>query len=119
MFRLRMIPQVPSLAFVLAGSMDWLTTFIGIFYFGAVEANPVLFSIAMTNLPLFTAIKLSTTLIVGLMFYQAEKCLSKTRDKDSLSFKLTKTTLRITYVAATTFLLIVVLNNIMVVAHSL
>ena len=119
MFSFRMTPQLPSLAFILVGSMDWLTTVIGIFYFGAVEANPALSSIAMTNLPLFTAIKLTTTLVIGLMFYQAEKNLLTTQNKETLSFRLTKATLRITYVVAITFLSIVVLNNLMVVFNAI
>ncbi len=118
MYRFSMTPKLPSLAFILVGSMDWLTTVIGIFYFGAIEANPVMSSIAMTNLPLFTAIKFATTLVVGLMFYQAEKNLRTTQNKESKSFRLTKAGLRITYIAAIGFLSMVVLNNIIVVFNA-
>jgi Domain of unknown function (DUF5658) len=65
------------------GSMDWLTTIIGIFYFGAVEANPFIANIANTSRPAFTTVKLSTTILVGLLFYQAKKLLQKTQDKKS------------------------------------
>ena len=99
--------------------MDWLTTIIGIFYFGAVEGNPFLAEIARTSLPAFTAIKLSTTIIVGLLFYKAEKTLLKTQDKNSRSFRCTRIILRGTYIAATVFLLIVVLNNLIVVARAI
>jgi len=101
------------------GSMDWLTTIIGIVYFGAVEGNPFLAEIARTSLPAFTAIKLSTTIVVGLLFYTAEKTLLKTQDKNSRSFRCTRIILRVAYIAATVFLLIAVLNNLIVVARAI
>jgi predicted secreted protein len=113
------IRAVPCLSFVLMGSMDWLTTIIGIVYFGAVEGNPFLAEITRTSLPAFTAIKLSTTIIVGLLFYKAEKTLLRTQDKNSRSFRCTRVILRGTYIAATVFLLIAVLNNLIVVARAI
>jgi hypothetical protein len=113
------IRAVPCLSFVVMGSMDWLTTIIGIVYFGAVEGNPFLAEITRTSLPAFTAIKLSTTLIVGLLFYKAEITLLRTQDKNSRSFRFTRLMLRGTYIAATVFLLIAVLNNLIVVATAI
>ena len=113
------IRTVPCLSFVLMGSMDWLTTIIGIVYFGAVEGNPFLAEITRTSLPAFTVIKLSTTIIVGLLFYKAEKTLLRTQDKNSRSFRYTRIMLRGTYIAATVFLLIAVLNNLIVVARAI
>jgi len=101
------------------GSMDWLTTIIGIVYFGAVEGNPFLAEIARISLPAFTAIKLSTTIVVGLLFYKAEKILLRTQDKNSLSFRCTRIILRGAYLTATVFLLIAVLNNLIVVARAI
>ena len=99
--------------------MDWLTTIIGIVYFGAVEGNPFLAEIARISLPAFTAIKLSTTIVVGLLFYKAEKILLRTQDKNSLSFRCTRIILRGAYSTATVFLLIAVLNNLIVVARAI
>ncbi|MCX8152967.1 MAG: DUF5658 family protein [Candidatus Bathyarchaeota archaeon] len=110
--------RVPCLSLILMGSMDWLTTIIGIAYFGAVEGNPFLAEITRTSLPAFTAIKLSTTLIVSLLFYNAEKMLLKTQDKNSCAFKLTRFTLRGAYIAATLLLLAAVLNNLFVVVSA-
>jgi predicted secreted protein len=110
------IRTVPCLSFVLMGSVDWLTTIIGIVYFGAVEGNPFLAEITRVSLPAFTVIKLSTTVIVGLLFYKAEKILLRTQDKNSRSFRYTRIMLRGTYIAATVFLLIAVLNNLIMVA---
>jgi hypothetical protein len=113
------IRAVPSLSLILMGSMDWLTTIIGIVYFGAVEGNLFLAEITRTSLLAFTAIKLSTTVIVGLLFYKAEKTLLRTQDKNSRSFRCTRIILRGTYIAATVFLLIAVLNNLIVVARAI
>jgi len=99
--------------------MDWLTTIIGIVYFGAVEGNPFLAEITRTSLPAFTAIKLSTTIIVGLLFYTAEKTLLRAQDKNSRSFRFARIMLRGAYIAATLFLLIAVLNNLIVVAKAI
>src|SRR3990170_7498498 len=69
------IRAVPSLAFILIGSIDWLTTIIGISYFGAVESNPFMADMTRTSLVTFTAVKLTTTVLVALLFYNAEKTL--------------------------------------------
>jgi hypothetical protein len=99
--------------------MDWLTTIIGIVYFGAVESNPFLADITQISLPVFTAIKLSTTIMVGLLFYKAEKTLQNTPDKSTRSFKCARIILRSAYVIATAFLLVAVLNNLTVVVQAL
>ena len=104
---------------ILIGSMDWLTTIIGIVYFGAVEANPFLSEIARTNLPAYTAIKLSTAVFVGFLFYKAETTLYRAQDKNSRGFTWTRHVLRGAYVGSVVFLLIAVLNNVVNVALTL
>ena len=113
------VKVVPSSALVLVGSMDWLTTIVGIVYFGAVEGNPFLADITRTSLPAFTAIKPSTTIIVGLLFYKAEKTLLRTSDKNTRSFKCARIILRAAYIIATMFLLAAVLNNLIVVVNAI
>ena len=66
-----------------AGSLDWLTTVIGIAYFGAIEGNPLMAQLMSSNLLIYSVIKLITTLIVGLIFYKAEKILFTVEDKNS------------------------------------
>ena len=108
----------PSLL-ILMGSMDWLTTIVGIVYFGAVEGNPFLSEIARSNLPAYTAIKLSTAVFVGFLFYQAEKNLFRAQDKNSRGFTWTRRLLKVAYVGSAVFLLIAVLNNVVNVALTL
>jgi hypothetical protein len=113
------VKAVPSVALVLMGTMDWLTTIIGIGYFGAVESNPFMASLTNTSLIVFTAVKLATTAFVALLFYKAEKTLLVTADKTSRSFTITRIVLRIAYIIATAFLLVAVVNNLTVVAQAL
>jgi len=113
-FRVR---AVPSFALIFAGSMDCLTTVIGILFFGAVESNPFLSSMTSANLLLFTIMKLTSTLFVGAMFHQANKVLNQTEDKSTKSFKRTRSMLRGAYVGATCILLIAVANNVVTLAR--
>jgi hypothetical protein len=109
----------PSLLLIFMGSMDCATTAIGILYFGAVELNPFLSGIVSTNIFAFIVLKLTTTVFVGLIFRQAEKTLMQTRDKTSRTFKWTKMLLRTACVGVTGFLLVVVANNIIVLAEAM
>jgi hypothetical protein len=112
------VRAVPSLSLFLMGSMDWLTTIIGIAYFGAVEGNPFLADVVSTSLPAFTAIKLSTTIIIAFLFHKADKMLLKTQDKTTRSFRYARLMLRGTYIMATALLLFAVLNNLLVVVQA-
>lgn len=112
------VRAVHSLSLVMMGSMDWLTTIIGIVYFGAVEGNPLLADVVRTSLPTFTVIKLSTSIIIGLLFYQADKLLARTQDKSTRSFRYTRVTLRGAYIVAMSLLIFAVLNNLIVVVQA-
>ncbi len=113
------IRVIPGLSLFLMGSMDWLTTIIGIVYFGAVEGNPFLTNVVSSSLPAFTAIKLSTTIIIAFLFHKTDKMLLKTQDKTTRSFRYARLMLRSTYIIATALLLFAVLNNLLVVAQVL
>ena len=107
-----------SLALVIAGTMDLLTTIIGITFFGAVESNPFIASIAGASLPAFTVIKIATTACLGLLFYKGEQVLLEIQNKASRSFKCTCVMLKGACLAATGFLLFAVVNNLIVVANA-
>lgn len=99
--------------------MDWLTTIIGIAYFGAVESNPFMAGLTNTSLITFTAVKLTTTMLMALLFYKAEKTLQVAPNKTSRTFMLTRVTLRVAYIVTTALLLAAVVNNLLVVAHAI
>jgi len=98
------------------GSLDWLTTIVGIVYFGALENNPFLSSLAETNLLVFTLIKLGTAFFVGLLFYQAEKILKAAEEQKNNSAKWVRIILRTAYIASLAFLAYAVLNNVWIIA---
>jgi uncharacterized oligopeptide transporter (OPT) family protein len=109
---------VPSLSLILMGSMDWLTTIIGIGFFGAVESNPFMAGLIGTSVITFSAVKLATTVFVAFLFYKADKTLFAFPDKNSRSFMFTRVALRAAYIMATTLLLAAVVNNLLVVAKA-
>ena len=113
------VRAVPSVTLVLMGTMDWLTTIIGIAYFGAVESNPFMAGLTSTSLVTFTAVKLTTTALVALLFYKAEKTLLVTTDRTSRSFNVTRIVLSAAYITATAVLLAAVVNNLIIVAQAL
>lgn len=100
------------------GYLDWLTTIIGIAYFGAVELNPLFADLTRTNLVAFTAVKLTTTIFLGLLAYLGERMLQRLKDENSTSFLCTRIILIGGYLIATTVLLATILNNLIVVAKT-
>ena len=113
------IRTYPTLLLALMGSMDCITTVIGILYFGAVELNPFIAGVVSTNLPAFVVLKLTTTVSVCLIFVQAEKILMKTRDKSTKAFSWTHKLLKVAYAGVIVFLVVVVVNNAIVLANAI
>ena len=106
-----------SLIFILAGTMDWLTTTIGVTWFGAVESNPFISNVVSSNLPIFAALKLSVTMLFGLFFYLGERMLRKTQYTNIRSFQYARIMLKTACITLTVLLLIAVVNNLIVVAR--
>ncbi len=52
--------------------MGWLTTLVGVVFFGAAETNFLLAGLTRSNMLLFSAVKLSVITLTGLVFYKAE-----------------------------------------------
>ena len=106
---------LPSLFLILMGSMDCLTTVIGVLYFGTVELNPLIAGLVNSNIGIFVVIKLSVTVMAAIVFILAERMLSKLPDHTSKSFLNTQKVLKIAYIGIVLFLVIVVANNILVI----
>ena len=106
----------PSFLLILLGSIDCLTTVIGVLYYGAVELNPFLTGIVHTNIPAFLALKLSATFFVGFACILAKKILNKTSDRTSKSYKYSHFTINIVCIGLIVFLSTVVVNNLAVLS---
>ncbi len=94
-------------AIILIGTLDWLTTLIGIAFFGATEANPLLASLTQTNLLLFSTLTLAAITLIGLLFYKAQ---TKTKTTSKIS-PFTRKFVHSGYAVSLIFLTFVVLNN--------
>jgi hypothetical protein len=110
------ISGYPTLVLALMGSMDCVTTVIGILYFGAVELNPFIAGVVSTNLPAFVILKLTTTVFVCLILIQAEKILMRSENKTTKAFQWTHKLLRVAYIGMIAFMVVVVANNLYVLA---
>ena len=58
-------------AIVLVGFLDWLTTTVGLVFFGAAEANPLLAGLTQSSMLLFSLAKLTAVSLTGAAFYKA------------------------------------------------
>ncbi|MCW3984456.1 MAG: DUF5658 family protein [Candidatus Bathyarchaeota archaeon] len=99
--------------------MDCLTTVVGTLYFGTVELNPLISELVNTNLSAFAALKLTVTVMVGVIFVLAEKTLQRSRNVNDKSFRTAYKILRFSYIGIVLFLLVVVLNNLIVLLRML
>ena len=108
----------PTLLLAFMGSMDCLTTVIGVLYFGAIESNPLIAGVASYSLPAFVVLKMTATLFSCLIFVQAEKILMQSKDKSNSSISRTQTFLKVARGAVVAFLFVVVANNVLVLASA-
>ncbi len=96
-------------ALILIGLSDWLTTIVGVSFFGAQETNPLLMGLVSSNMVLFSAVKLCAVVGAGLAFYKAVG-LSK-----GLNWNVTNRFLDVSYLATFFLLVGVVINNLNVI----
>lgn len=108
------VEVIPSLLLIIMGSIDCITTVIGVLYSGAVELNPFLAGIVSTNIGAFLVLKLAATMIVAFSFVLANKILMNTQNKSTKSFVYSSRLLQITSVGLVIFLTIVVMNNLII-----
>jgi membrane protein DedA with SNARE-associated domain len=105
---------IPSFVLVLMGSIDCLTTVIGVLYFGAVELNPFMAGVVNTNILAFMAIKMAATFLIGFTYILATRTLKKAVNKETRSYKYSHSLLKVAYAGLVMFLIVVVVNNLMI-----
>jgi len=104
----------PSLFLILMGTIDAITTVIGVLYFGAAEINPLMTGIVNTNIIAFLVLKISATLLIGFTYILAKRTIYKTLNKETRSFRISNRLLKIAYSGLTVFLIFTVINNLSV-----
>jgi hypothetical protein len=92
---------------IVAGFLDWLTTMVGIAFFGAEELNPLMAGLTQTNLVAFSALKLTAIIVVALLFFKA----SNMTRKPSVDMAFTKKFLNAGYFTTFFALTTVALTN--------
>jgi hypothetical protein len=102
----------PSFLIILLGSIDCITTVIGVTYFGAAELNPFMTGIVSTSIFAFFAVKISATFLIGFTYILAKRTLNKSVDKDTKTFKYSNRLMQVAYAGLMIFLIITVINNL-------
>jgi hypothetical protein len=97
------------------GFLDWLTTIIGILYFGAIEINPLFAGMTKASILAYSGIKLSVVVLAGFLFYKADKIEKMLRGNSHFG----KRFLELGYFVSFMTLTLVVTSNIMTVVKVL
>jgi hypothetical protein len=109
-----MLPKfLPSYLLIVMGTMDCVTTAIGVMFYGASEMNPFLTGIVSTSIPAFLILKMSATAFIALTYFLAKKVL-ETADPTKKSARYSNIMLKFVYVGLLLFLFVVVANNLLV-----
>jgi hypothetical protein len=105
---------ITSFLLVLMGTLDCVTTIIGVGFSGASEMNPFMAGIINSNLDLFMVIKIMATGLIAFTYLYANKILMKSQNKTTKSFKRSSKLLKVGYAGILSFLFIVVANNLLI-----
>jgi hypothetical protein len=95
--------------FLVLGILDWLTTIIGLTFFGASEQNVLLASFIQCNPFVFSILKLYVVITVSLCLFKAASL-----SKCTYSWGGTKGILNMSYLMTAVSLMAVVANNVLV-----
>jgi len=105
---------IPCFLLIFMGSIDCLTTVIGVLYSGATELNPFMAGIVNTNIGAFLVVKIVATIFIAFTYLLANRTLIKTPNKGSKSFKYSSKFLKVAYAGIMVFMVIVVANNLLI-----
>ncbi|MGD0450772.1 MAG: DUF5658 family protein [Candidatus Bathyarchaeia archaeon] len=105
---------IPSILLIIMGTIDCITTVIGILCHGATELNPLMAGIVSTNIGAFLVVKLVATMIAATSFVVANKTLMNTQNKGTKTFIYSSKLIKIASAGLIVFLAIVVANNLLV-----
>ena len=96
------------------GILDCFTTVIGVTFLGAIELNPLMDVLIKSNWLFFVALKLSVTVLVCFLFFQVNRRLVVLADKQCKVFKWTKALVMVALLSLSSFMIVNVVNNIVV-----
>jgi hypothetical protein len=105
---------IPSLLIILIGSIDCVTTVIGVFYSGDKELNPLMASIVNTGIGTFLIVKIGATILIALTYIFARQVLNRMPDKNGRAFRYSFKFLTFAYAGLLCYLFLAVANNLLV-----
>ncbi|MEM2108755.1 MAG: hypothetical protein QXL10_05685, partial [Candidatus Bathyarchaeia archaeon] len=88
--------------------LEWLTTVLGVHYFGAVELNILFVGAVSSNILVYSVIKLVATMLIGCLFYKGYAMVEVL----GINSNFGKFFLRSGYFTSFTVLMLVVANNL-------
>lgn len=113
MYRLKS-EMFPSMFLIVLGSIDAITTVLGVSYFGAAELNPFMTGIVNSNIMAFLVLKVSATFLIGFTYILAKRTLNKALDKETRSYRYSSWLIKAAYAGLAVFLIATVINNLFV-----
>ncbi|MCW3984738.1 MAG: DUF5658 family protein [Candidatus Bathyarchaeota archaeon] len=96
-------------ALILVGVSDWLTTILGVTFYGASETNPLMAGLVGSNMMVFSVVKLFAVITAGFAFYKAVDVSIK------MNWMPAKRLLDVSFLATFLMLTGVVVNNVTVI----
>ena len=103
-----------SLLIILMGTLDCVTTIIGVVYAGAKELNPVMAIMVNSNVGVFLVVKIGTTVLIALTYVLTRQILLHMPNKNGRAFLYSIKALTFAYVGLTAFLAFAVVNNLLI-----
>ena len=106
--------RIPITLLIIMGTVDCITTVIGIQCHGAAELNPLMAGVVSTNIGAFLIVKLVAVMLASSSFVLADKTLRNTQNKCTKTFIYSSKLIGIASAGVLVFLAIVVTNNLLV-----
>jgi Domain of unknown function (DUF5658) len=105
---------IPSLLILLMGTLDCVTTVIGVAYSGAKELNPAMAIIVDSNVGAFLVVKIAATIFMAVSYVFARQILQHMPNKNGKAFFYSIKALTLAYVGLICFLALAVVNNLLI-----
>jgi hypothetical protein len=96
------------------GTMDCVTTVLGVSFFGATEANPILVGVVNSNTAIFTILKLTATFCIAGTYIFAKRTLDRTVNQNTPSYRYSNLFVKAAYAGIVLFMLAVLINNLFI-----
>ena len=105
---------VPSLLIMLMGTLDCVTTVMGVVYSGDKELNPVLAGVVSSDVGAFLAVKIGVTVLMAFTYVFARKLLMRLPNVNGRNLSFSFKILASAYGGIIAFLALAVANNLLI-----